>query len=52
MWEAGLYTFGVVEILPATQFGAVVFNYFFTLMWIFGMMATMITILVKILTRS
>ena len=50
MWEQGIISFAIMEILPGEDFLA--FNYFFTLTWIFGIYSLVIGLLVKLLTRT
>lgn len=50
-WTDGTI-FNVIEWLPATQTGAPEFNYFFTLVSIYGVIAIAIGLLVKLITRS
>jgi len=48
MWDGGEVTFAILEILEGND----AFNYYFTLVWIFGMIACMFGLMVKVLTRS
>jgi hypothetical protein len=53
MWDwADNTVFDIIEWLPAAQTGGPEFNYFFTLVSIFGVIALAVGTLVKIITRS
>jgi hypothetical protein len=44
--------FTVVEWLPVAQSGAAEFNYFFTLVSVFGVISVGFVVLLKMITRS
>jgi len=46
----GVMTFQVLEVMQGEGFE--IFNFFFTIMCVFGLMSFTITMLVKIVTRS
>jgi hypothetical protein len=48
MWSGGDVSFQILEIVSGND----AFNYYFTLVWVFGMVACMFGLLVKVLTRS
>lgn len=50
MWESGIVTFSVWQILSGE--GAEYFNYFFTLVGLFGVYALVIGLLVRTLTKT
>ena len=53
MWGwANDTVFNVIEWLPLAQSGAAEFNYFFTLVSLFGVIAVAVGTLVKLITRS
>jgi len=50
MWNGGVVEFEILEVLVGDDFAA--FNYFFTLVSIFGIFSLLIGLLVKMLTRT
>ena len=50
-WADGVEFF-IMEIMPVSQQGAAFFNYFFTLISIFGLFACGWAIMIKLITRS
>jgi len=51
MWEFAVVDFGIVEIVSDIT-GADAFNFFFTLTWIFGLVAMATGLLMRAVSRS
>jgi len=52
MWEATIVDLGIVEILGGTADYADAFNFFFTLIWVFGLVSMSVALLMRVITRS
>jgi hypothetical protein len=51
MWVFDVVEFGIVEIMTEGG-GAAAFNYFFTLVWVFGLVAFAIGLMMRVVSRS
>lgn len=52
MWEYGEVTFGITELITGGGEAAAAFNYFFTVVWVFGLVAVTVAMLIRVVTRS
>lgn len=52
MWQNGIVDLGIIEIMTDGSQASMAFNYFFTLIWVFGLIAVSVSLLIRVLSRS
>lgn len=52
MWSGGVIDLQIVEIFQGSGAWVDAFNFFFTLVWVFGLISLTLSLIIRVLTRS